>query len=364
VDGAASPQTNSYGHRRCAACRESVPQVNEPRELSLLSTASQALCEARTVDEVKDIRDKAEAVRAYARKAKLGQSILLEASLVKVRAERKLGCILAETELAKASMGNQFTGPRVQEADMTPTLETLGITKSDSSRLQQIATLPEEMFQNYIVESVEAEKEPSTAGLLRLAKRQRAAVDDGNPRSEPNAESDDGNAVAATPMTFDELVASGVCYSTILAAPRCLQRDHSAAPSPLMNIDEICAMPVVKIAHDTSCLHLWTRPDLLLDALDVIEAWGFEYRSSFVWIEPTDELPCRYWRDTCRILLLGTRGGMPFQDVQVPGHLKPSRQQLVERSATVRRLVERVSPGPYLELFATDVAEGWTTHVD
>ncbi len=51
--------------------------MSEPREITLLSSAERALAEARTVDEVKDLRDKAVAVKAYAKKAQLGKQLVV-----------------------------------------------------------------------------------------------------------------------------------------------------------------------------------------------------------------------------------------------------------------------------------------------
>lgn len=55
--------------------------MDEPREIILLSSAQRALAEAKTVDEVKDLRDKAVAVKAYAKKARLGKDLVVDASI-------------------------------------------------------------------------------------------------------------------------------------------------------------------------------------------------------------------------------------------------------------------------------------------
>ena len=73
--------------------------IKPPRELVLLGTAERALAEAQTVDEIKAIRDKAEAVRAYAQTARLGLELHNLAAELKLRAERKAGQILARAKL-------------------------------------------------------------------------------------------------------------------------------------------------------------------------------------------------------------------------------------------------------------------------
>jgi hypothetical protein len=81
----------------------------EPREIMLMTRPEQLLAKARTIDEVKDIWDKAQAARVYATKAGLSKSIIVHASAIKVQAERRLGEMLGTLPLAKASPGNQYT---------------------------------------------------------------------------------------------------------------------------------------------------------------------------------------------------------------------------------------------------------------
>ena len=84
----------------------------QPRELMLLSRAHRALAEAKSIDEVKDLRDKAIAIKAYAKKAQLSHEILLDAAAIKLGAERKLGQMLAKLKLADSSLeAGRFVEP-------------------------------------------------------------------------------------------------------------------------------------------------------------------------------------------------------------------------------------------------------------
>ena len=144
--------------------------MNEPRDLVLLSKAERAIAEAKTLDEVKDIRDKAAAIKAYAKKARLGQKIVVEAAAIKLRAERRLGEMIQTVELADSAPGNQYTGPLELQSPNNDTpvcLRELGITKTDSSRSQRIAKLPDEVFEGYLAENTDANREPTAAALLR-----------------------------------------------------------------------------------------------------------------------------------------------------------------------------------------------------
>ena len=109
--------------------------------------ACQAISEAKRLDEVIDIRDKAEAMRAYARQAK-NKELEVDAAEIRIRAERRLGQILAVTEKNKGTAGtgnaNTTGGLVAGPPDLTPTLSDMGIDKNLSSRSQKLASLSDE----------------------------------------------------------------------------------------------------------------------------------------------------------------------------------------------------------------------------
>ena len=125
--------------------------------------ARAALDAARRVDEVKDIRDKAQAMAAYARQAK-DTELVAWASEIKVRAERRAGEMLAE--MPKHSGGN----PNLSRSTTgsPPTLEDLGVSRDQSSRWQKLAAIPEAKFEQAVAAAKETAREVTTAALLRL----------------------------------------------------------------------------------------------------------------------------------------------------------------------------------------------------
>lgn len=336
------------------------PKQPQPRELILISKASDAVAQARTIDEIKDLRDKAEAVRAYAKKARLGKHIVIEASAIKVHAERKLGRMLGEVKLAHASPGNQYTGrvDRSHEQDGPVRLADLGITKSDSSRSQQIALLPDHVFDGYVADSMRSAREPTTAGLLRLAKQRRAKSDSKQPPPR-------GVGVVST---FRELTDTGRRFATIYADPPWPynnQATRAAASNhyPTMSIEQIRDEPVAQVCEDRAHLHLWTTNAFLSDAFDVIDSWGFTYKSCFVWIKPQIGLG-NYWRVSHEFLLLGVRGKLAFQDKTKRSWIEADRTKHSQKPAVVRQLIEQVSPAPYLEMYGRQAFPGseWTVY--
>lgn len=95
-------------------------------------------------DEVKDIRDKAEAMAAYARQAK-DTEMIQWATEIKVRAERRCGEMLRETHRAHA--GENQHSRSSNDATTSPTLADMGLTRDQSSRYQQLAAMPAEHFE-------------------------------------------------------------------------------------------------------------------------------------------------------------------------------------------------------------------------
>lgn len=159
------------------------------------------------------------------------------------------------------------------------------------------------------------------------------------------------------------LVRRGVRFSTIYADPpwryaNTAARGAASRHYPTMDVDEIAALPVAELAADACHLHLWATAAFLFEARAVMAAWGFGYKGLFVWAKP--QMGCgNYWRNGCEFLLLGAKGDLPFQDRSLPNWLVADRGKHSAKPEAVRRLVERVSPPPYLELFGRKAAPGW-----
>lgn len=128
--------------------------------------ARTALAEAHKVDEVKDIRDKAEAMAAYARQAK-DSELIQYATEIKVRAERRCGELLART----AETGERAARGKPAETSHASTLSEMGLTRDESSRYQQLAAMPADHFETAVATAKATAGEVTTAFMLREAKR-------------------------------------------------------------------------------------------------------------------------------------------------------------------------------------------------
>ena len=131
-------------------------------ELILWDKMKQAVVECHNIDEIAQIRNKAEAYRYALRQAKESPEVIKRAEEIKLRAERRAGELLQDPEFQHGSRG---VGKKV-ESKPTTSLSDMGISKDQSSKWQKIASIPAEKFENYIA----VEKELSTSGALRVSK--------------------------------------------------------------------------------------------------------------------------------------------------------------------------------------------------
>ena len=151
---------------------------NHDNESSLakLSMARKMLAEAKTIEDFNKVGNLAETARNLSKKIGLGLEAQNEAAEIKIRSERELGKLLAQmpkNEGAKGNPGGQGA-PIVRYQDDTtqpPTLSDLGIKKMQSSRCQQIGSLPITKFEDYVAKTKGDEKELTSSALAKMAKK-------------------------------------------------------------------------------------------------------------------------------------------------------------------------------------------------
>lgn len=146
----------------------------DPRQIALVSQARMALAEARSIDEVKDIRDKAEAMRLYLKQRNESLEAQNAAAEIKLWAERRAGEMLVAME--ESGDRNGRGGDRKTKSNDSTLIESprslsdLGISKDESSRFQAVADIPEPLFEEHIEQTKAAEKPLTTNGVLKQAR--------------------------------------------------------------------------------------------------------------------------------------------------------------------------------------------------
>jgi N6-adenosine-specific RNA methylase IME4 len=165
-------------------------------------------------------------------------------------------------------------------------------------------------------------------------------------------------------------------FGTVLADPpwQFTNRTGKMAPEhkrlsryPTLPLDEICSLPVERCVPQGH-LYLWVPNALLPLGLQVMEAWGFTYKTNIVWQKirkdggPDGRGVGFYFRNVTELVLFGIRG----KNMRT---LAPGRRQVNIMSTRKREhsrkpdelydIIEACSVGPYLELFARGSRPGW-----
>lgn len=130
---------------------------------------------------------------------------------------------------------------------------------------------------------------------------------------------------------------------------------------PTMTDADILGMEIPKA--DDCVLFLWATMPRLPLALQVIEAWGFEYKSGAVWDK--ERLGIGYWfRGQHELLLVGVRGKVspPPPDLRIRSVIRVQSGQHSSKPDYVREWIAKCYPAPRLELFTRIKRPGWTPH--
>lgn len=135
-----------------------------------------------------------------------------------------------------------------------------------------------------------------------------------------------------------------------------------------MDLDAIKALrPMIdSYTADDCVLLLWAIDSMLPQAFEVIEAWGFKFKTvAFTWAklnqDGTPFTGMGYWtRGNPEQCLLATKGKPQRLSKDVPQLLMAPRGAHSAKPPIIRRHIEKLLPGPYLELFARERVEGWT----
>ena len=170
---------------------------------------------------------------------------------------------------------------------------------------------------------------------------------------------------------------NGKKYNTIYADPPWQFQNRTGKVAPehkrltryeTMTITEIKELPISDITGDKAHLYLWVPNALLPEGLEVMQAWGFEYKTNIIWEKVRkDGMPDGrgvgfYFRNVTEILLFGIRGDK--NRTLDPGRSQVNLIRSIKREHSRKpdefvNLIERCSSAPFLELFARGDRAGW-----
>lgn len=322
------------------------PSDAEQRAIATLGDANRMLamvCDAPTAKRAIDI---ATAAEFYARKAKMGDAAIAHATRIKLGAKRMLGTYI--NALPEAKRGPKADVEIISTGDNKSRLDAykeIGITPALAAEAQRLVDIPDEEWAR--VES--GEIKPSVA--LRNVKRSTLS-----------------DRIASLPAGK---------YRVIYADPpwkygderQGLEKEGTAAAAqyPTMPTSKICEFadhtgrPVSDLADKDAVLFMWATFPLLDDALNVIRAWKFDYKTAIVWDKQRSNIG-NYHDARCELLMICVRGSCPIEiDTRVKQVQSIQRSEHSRKPEEFRQLIDSLYPsGPRVELFRRGVApDGW-----
>lgn len=166
-------------------------------------------------------------------------------------------------------------------------------------------------------------------------------------------------------------------FTTILADPpwQFQNRTGKVAPEhkrlnryPTMNFDDIKQIPVDQVADEKCHLYLWVPNALLPEGLELLKAWGFEYKTNIIWEkvrkdgQPDGRGVGFYFRNVTEVLLFGIKGKsnrtLDAGRSQV-NLIRTMKREHSRKPDEIFPIIESCSSAPYLEMFARGVRKGW-----
>ena len=166
-------------------------------------------------------------------------------------------------------------------------------------------------------------------------------------------------------------------YKTIYADPPWQYKNRTGKVAPehkrvnrytTLDLKDIKSIPVADVADEKCHLYLWVPNALLPDGLEVMRAWGFEYKTNLIWEkirkdgQPDGRGVGFYFRNVTEILLFGIKGDK--NRTLQPGRSQVNLLRTIKKEHSRKpdefvQLIEACSPGPYLELFARGNRINW-----
>lgn len=315
-----------------------------------------ALLEAKSVDEAKDIHDKAEAIRAYARQANDNEMVSW-ASEIKLRAMRRMGELLGSegVERDRGKGGDR----KSQSRPTTVKLADFGISRDASSLSQKIATVPEQIFENHLIGMREQHREITVAGIARLIEQNEREIKARQRQAERTKDLEQAQFIGAIPENV---------FQTILIDPPWDWGDEGdidqlgrAKPCyATMPIEDLLEIPIGNYADKNCHLYLWITNRSLPKGFMLIERWSFRYITCLTWCKPSIGMG-NYFRGSTEHILFGVKGSLSLlrKDVGTWFQFPRGPHGHSSKPIEIYDLIESCSPGPYLEIFARNKREKW-----
>ena len=281
-----------------------------------------------------------------------------ELAEIKTRAEMKLGELTAA--MPKSSGGRPEKNPSATGTSFQTKQEALdkvGIRKQAASEYERMAAHPE-IVEQAMAEARDKGDVVSRSGIMKKVNAEIKRHERQNAIREQIERPKTTNHV--------DIFTTNKKYRVIYADPPWSYNDKqdtgmlggAVKHYTTMLLDDICALPVP--AADNAVLFMWVTSPLLEDSFKVINAWGFKYKSSFVWDKVAHNMG-HYNSVRHEFLLIATRGSCtPDVKKLYDSVVSIERTDHSRKPKEFRDMIDTLYPaGERLEMFAREAPEGW-----
>lgn len=325
------------------------------------SAAQRALATAVKIEQAAHVAGVAEKMEALAIRAK-DAFLSGDAAELKVRATRKVGVLIKAEKVAgklpKPTGGHRPKGQRVSKNPLS--LDARGVDKNLAHRARALEPMPEGSFERHVakvrrmaVAAAEGDRE-----VVLAAKAER------------HAKARQRRADRETEVAGKILALPNKRYGVVYADPEWKFETYSAKGKDetsaennytTSTLDAIKARDVPSISATDCVLFLWATAPMLPQAIEVMVAWGFTYKSHVIWKK--DKGGTGYWFiNWHELLLVGTRGSIPApaQGDQWPSVVEAPRRGHSVKPESFYQLIEQYFPNiPKIELNQRKARAGW-----
>lgn len=306
--------------------------------LQKLDSATKMLAEVRSADDAKQVMDVAAAAEHYARKHKLGEEAIGHAHAIKIEAQAMLGSFI-QIEVHPGQPKKNCTDDVTILSGRLPQ----GVTRNQSVEHQLLATIKDEQPEEF-AQIKNGEKNLTQVKRERTKSKALAKL----------KEFPSGRFrvfYADPPWKYGDTLAGD------------LSENYGGAEKhyPSMSVAELSALPVQEAADENAVLFLWVTSPLLFECEPVFKAWGFKYKSAFIWDKVKHNMG-HYNSVRHELLLICTRGSCTPDVNQLYDSVQSiERTEHSRKPEEFRTIIDTIYPyGRRVELFARgDVPTNW-----